>query len=333
MQEYEHVVLEQYDINVYGIRKVRGAMLCDTDQGACLLKEVKISEERMAALAELYEHLGKQSWCNVDKLLQNKDGKYISSLENGNKYILKKWFAGRECDSRKQVELIDSVSMLAKLHINMKTELQNPVTNAESLQEEYNAHNRELKKVRCFIRKSNAKSAFEYAFLKSFEQMYEWADVAKMMLNESAYEQLYCESISNHCMVHGEYNYHNIIMNDYEHSGTLAAVTNFEKFKQDIQVEDFYYFLRKTMEKAGWKERLGDSLFNAYSAVRPMTDKEIEYIKIRLIYPEKFWKIANSYYGSNKAWISAKSIEKLDIAIRQTKEKERFLKNVFSFEL
>ena len=87
------------------------------------------------------------------------------------------------------------------------------------------------------------------------------------------------------------------------------------------------------MEKYGWKERLGDSMLNAYSAVKPLSDMEIEYIKIRLIYPEKFWKVANAYYGSNKAWVRAKNVEKLELAIRQTKEKERFLQNVFSFTL
>jgi len=333
MQENEYKVLEQYNMGVRNIRKTRGAMLCDTDQGVYLLKEVQMSEERINALAELYEYLAGQCWCGVDKLVKNKEEKYITSLENGNKYILKQWFAGRDGDSRKSGELIEAVGMLAKLHIVMQKKLDHTVSKAESLGKEYKSHNRELKKVRDFIRKSTSKKEFEYAFLKCFGQMYEWADAAKELLEASAYEKLYWESMEKHCLVHGEYNYHNIILDNCENSNMLAAVTNFEKFKHNIQVEDFYYFLRKTMEKSGWKERLGDSLINAYSAVRPMSDDEIEYIKIRLVYPEKFWKIANSYYYSNKAWISVKSIEKLDVAIRQTKEKERFLKSVFSFEL
>ena len=333
MLENEYSVLEQYNVGVRNIRKIRGAMLCDTEQGVYLMKEVQLSEERIEALAELYESLESQCWYSVDKLLKNKEEKYITSMGNGSKYILKRWFDGRECDSRKPGELIEAAGVLAKLHIAMQKKLNYPVTKAALLGEEYKAHNRELNRVRNYIRKRTSKKEFEKEFLKCFELMYEWADTANEMLEESAYENLYRESVEKHCMVHGEYNYHNIIMNQCENSNTLAAVTNFEKFKQDIQVEDFYYFLRKTMEKSGWKERLGDSLFNAYSVVRPMSSDEIEYVKIRLVYPEKFWKIANSYYYSNKAWISAKSIEKLDVAIRQTKEKERFLKNVFSFEM
>ena len=87
------------------------------------------------------------------------------------------------------------------------------------------------------------------------------------------------------------------------------------------------------MEKTGWKTRLGDNMINAYSAVRPISDVEMEYLRNRLSYPEKIWKIANSYYHSNKAWVSVKNIEKLSTAIRQTEEKRRFLEEIFSFHL
>ena len=54
---------------------------------------------------------------------------------------------------------------------------------------------------------------------------------------------------------------------------------------------------------------------------------------MRLIYPEKFWKLADSYYCSNKAWIPAKNVEKLKTVVAQTEEKRRFLKQLFSFSL
>ena len=108
---------------------------------------------------------------------------------------------------------------------------------------------------------------------------------------------------------------------------------NFEKFHRDIQVEDLYYFLRKVMEKSGWKLRLGDGMLNAYSAIHPLTRSETEYLKIRLIYPEKFWKTASSYYHSNKAWLPQKYVEKLQLAVKQTEEKRAFLENIFSISI
>ena len=104
---------------------------------------------------------------------------------------------------------------------------------------------------------------------------------------------------------------------------------NFDHFKKNVQVEDLYYFLRKAMEKQGFKEWISDGILNAYSAIIPLGKNELEYLKNRLMYPEKFFKVANSYYHSNKAWISIKNVEKMQMAVRQMNEKEHFLNHFF----
>ena len=87
------------------------------------------------------------------------------------------------------------------------------------------------------------------------------------------------------------------------------------------------------MEKHEWNVKLGDCILNAYCAVRPLSDEEMEYLMLRFAYPEKFWKIADSYYRSNKAWIPVKNIEKLKVSIMQTEEKRYFLEQIFAFHL
>ena len=64
-----------------------------------------------------------------------------------------------------------------------------------------------------------------------------------------------------------------------------------------------------------------------------LREEEKEYIALRLSYPEKFWKCANTYYNSNKAWISSKSVEKLRLSIEQNEVKKAFLEQIFSFHL
>lgn len=333
MQEYERYVLEKYNIDVNGTRKIRGAVLCETDQGPFLLREAGTAQGRVLALCRLYDYLGRQGYPNTDQIILNKEGECVTSLEDGSRYLLKKWFQGRECDIRKPAELLEASGNLAKLHLLLRGLDIPEVTAAEPLEQEYERHDRELKKVRRFVRNLSPKGEFEVAFLRCFDQMYQWAEAADSLLKCSSYRGFYEESIGKACIVHGEYNYHNILMIRDGYGKTSIATVNFEKYKMNIQTEDLYYFLRKVMEKQGWKERLGDSMLNAYSAISPLEDREIEYLKVRLAYPEKFWKIANSYYHSNKAWISAKSIEKLNTAIAQTKEKERFLNHIFSFHL
>ena len=331
MQEYERAILEQYDMNVSSTRKTRGAVLCEGEKGLYLLKEITSAEGRIPVLCELCEYLGQQGFADIDEILPNKEGNYITQLEDGSKYIVKRWFHARECDIRKPAEILEASGRLAKLHISMRKPMEHPPGEAEALQDEYMRHNRELKKVRRFIRAQTVKGTFEYEFLKCFDQMYQWADMAEDLLENSGYDTLRRESAEKFCMVHGEYNYHNILVLKDVGPDLRMAITNFDKVKIDVQVEDLYYFLRKVMEKYGWKSRLGDNMLNVYSAIRPLSDAEMEYMKIRFIYPEKFWKIANSYYHSNKAWISVKNVQKLETAICQTKEKERFMENVFAF--
>ena len=45
-----------------------------------------------------------------------------------------------------------------------------------------------------------------------------------------------------------------------------------------------------------------------------------------MLYPEKFRKLANYYYGGNKAWISRRFYDKLMMQNRQREKKERFVR-------
>ena len=328
MQDFEQKVLEQYDIEVNSTRKVRGAVLCDANKGLFLLKEVKMSEKRFPAVGELYEYLIGQGYTQVDAPVKNKNGDYLSVLESGEHYVLKQWFAARECEVKKNAEVFEATGNLARLHMIMRHKMGNELAAGIKIADKYQRHNRELKKIRQFSRKVVQKGEFELAFLKHFDEMYEWAEAAQEVLRESGYEKLYQDSMNQFSMIHGEYNYHNVL---FLRNGMVT--TNFEKCRRDIQIEDLYYFLRKVMEKNGWKIRVGDGMLNAYSAILPLTREEINYLKVRLIYPEKFWKIANSYYNTNKAWVAVKNIEKLQTAVRQEEDKKYFLKEVLGFEL
>lgn len=325
MKEKELEVLEQYDIDVKSTRKIRGAVLCDTNQGVFVLKETQFSDKRIPALYELYQHIQEQGYQNVDAIVKNKEDSLVSVSEEGTRFILKKWFYGKECDNRREQDILEAVRNLARLHQVMRKPFEGCLCVEESKQEEFLRHNRELKKVRAFVRNRVGKSEFELVFLKSFDGMYNWAEAASEKLQLSQYKVLEEQSKEERWIVHGDYNYHNVLMTP---SG--IATTNFEHFYGGIQVTDFYYFLRKIMEKNHWNIRLGVKMLEEYDKIQSLTETEKEYLAVCIAYPEKFWKVANSYYRSRKSWISAKSLEKLEIAIRQTEEKKTFLQAVFS---
>lgn len=329
MKDYSLNVLEQYEIEVSGTRKVRGAILCDTNAGVLLLREAAVSDKKVPVLEALTTHLTHHGYPRVDSIFLNKEGEFITKAEDGTRYVLKRWFSGWECDVKKEQEVLESVKNLARLHKIMKMpgeEVREFAGN--DLREEFLRHNRELRKVRAFIRGRTAKGDFENAVLKHFDAMYEWAGTAGERLAESGYERLLQKSREEGAVTHGDYNYHNVLM-----TPKGMATTNFEHFTNDIQIEDFYYFMRKVMEKYEWNVELARAMLRTYQDIRPLSEEEQEYMAIRLSYPEKFWKLVNSYYHSNKAWIPGKNVEKLQTAIDQTEKKKRLLKSIFSFHL
>lgn len=328
MREDELRILEQYDIDVKNTRKVRGAVLCDTAQGLFLLKEMRFSEKRILTLDCLNNHLQEQGFTNIDWILKNKDGELFSVSEEGTKYFMTKWFSGKECDIHREADVLEAVRNLKQIHCALRNFPLEDIPMGENMQQEYFRHNREMKKVRSFMRDKVGKGDFELTFLKYFDSMYECAASALEKLKTSYYVELLARSRENHTLIHGDYNYHNIIM---LHNG--IATTNFQHAQENLQIIDLYYFLRKVMEKHHWNVELGDKILEHYQKLQPLGPEETEFLAICIAYPEKFWKAANSYYRSRKVWIPAKNLEKLEMVIRQTEEKKEFLKTIFSFQL
>lgn len=334
MKENEINVLEQYEIDIKSTRKTRGAILCEAKQGIYLLKELEGSKKRLPILYQLCTYLEEEGYTFTDKLVKNKEEEYVSISKEGIPYILKQWFYGKECDVQKESDMIAAVENLARLHVLLRGEkigedIQDSMfPQGEDLRRIYNRHNREMKKVRMFIRAKVGKGAFELKYLKHFDEVYEWAQCASDMLEKSDYEELLKKSLENQLLVHGDYNYHNVLM-----LVNGIATTNFEHFRKDVQLVDFYYLLRKTMEKHEWNWKLGDEMLNTYSKIIPLEEKDLEFLSICIAYPEKFWKAANAYYSSRKAWIPVKTLEKLELAIEQTEAKKQFLNTIFSFHL
>ena len=83
------------------------------------------------------------------------------------------------------------------------------------------------------------------------------------------------------------------------------------------------------LEKYNWKQRMCDGILNSYSEYNSLDKEKMEYLKTRLYYPEKFWKTANAYYCMNKAWVSEKNAQKLEICISQHEKKKKLLKDIF----
>lgn len=321
-------VLEQYDFEVRGTRKTRGAVLCDTDHGPMLLKEASGMSGGVPVLYHLQQMLIERGYDRIDLLCPNREGAFISSNEDGEKYLVRRWFAGRECDIRSEAEVLEAAVNLAKLHAIMFWDETEGVRQGKDLSEQYVRHNRELKKIRSYIRRKPDKGRFETVYLRKFEEMYAIAEETTKRLSTSSCIQFAATQKERRTICHGDYNYHNLLITE-----AGMATVNFEHFYMGVQMNDLYYFLRKVLEKYNWKEKICEGILNRYAGEKGLSGEELEYLAVKLCYPEKFWKAANTYYVTNKAWISEKTAQKLEVCVSQQEKKKKLLKDIFCFIL
>lgn len=349
-------LLEQYDIEVLRARKGRGAFICDTKQGSITLKEYSGNPQKLKLQQQILQRIKELGLVQAEELLSCKENQLYVKDHEGVCYIVKTCYDGSECNIYDGRECIEAIQQLARLHhcmdgavlpqdMEIKEEQtlesdrgKNPDIGGESDNKreasvghrltylvpysplkEYEKHNRELLRVWSYLKKKGQKQIFEIRLLGVMDHFVNQA----RRVTES-WQALEEEQRDSFCFCHGDYQYHNIIRTQEG-----WRIINFEKFQADNPIRDVYLFMRKVMEKNNWLIPLGKELLASYEAIRSLDDYSRMDLYYRFAYPEKFWKIANFYYNSGKAWIPEKNLEKLEKVISQEKEKQAFLRQVF----
>lgn len=310
-------VLGQYEVEVKSVSKGRECFLCETDFGTLALKEYRGSKERAVFLAGMLDFLGREKIV-AERIFFTKEGEPFALDEDEQKYLLVSAFCGAECDTKSWADMVCAVRLLAALH-NASERYLGEVPEFVKMDPNallflYEKHNRELRQVKNYIRGRKQKNEFEEMFMQKYGTFFEKAQKVTEQLKKKKIDS----NLAGFC--HGDFNHHNVI---FSREGT--AIVNFANFSYQVRVSDLANFIRKMMEKNNWQVELGMELIRAYDSVRGLTEKELDYLYFYLAYPEKFWKIANHYNQSHKAWLSGRNIEKLDKVIAQEEAREFFL--------
>jgi len=319
-------ILKQYDMQFLNTQRARGAILCITENEKFLLKEYRGTIKRLEFEYEILKTVKEQGYHYVDNYIRNREGEILSRENDRDKYVLKEWYEGRECDVKNQNEILEAVHQLAVLHrILRNIEPQESWTmgsvKVPSLLKEYEKHNKELKRVRNYMRSKRKKTEFELRAINSYDLFYEQASRAFEGLKELMEQE---PILSEKKLCHGEFSHHHIVFgNDY------TAIIDFSKMHLEVQIADLYYFMRKIMEKNQWDLKLAKQMLDTYQTVLPLTYGEMQYLYYLFLYPEKYWKQINFYYNANKAWMPSRHMEKLCALEEQFEAKETFLNEIW----
>lgn len=386
MSEKLAEVFEQYDVEIQGMRKGRGATILTTTEGTLILEPFRGSVIRLEQEYVLKQILEACGFVKMDMIIPNRDGILFTCDKYRQPFVLKKHFEGNECDMHCKEEMIRSVKLLADFHqygrkavadfdqawrMHQKekeerrlSEIRQAFENGEELEriahvydirenillemianekpddvlknedeekemvtetgreiaDVFVRHNRELKKIYKYIARVKKKNAFENLFLQVFREYARQGEYCVEQLAGEGKEVLRSVDLKHFGICHGAFNQHNIILEEDD-----GAIVHFERFTKGNQLNDLYQFARKAMEKNHFSYELLWELLSAYSEKILLSVEDYHYIYILFSYPEKFWKIANGYYNSNKAFLSPKHVEKLQNVILQETEKREML--------
>lgn len=318
-------ILDNYEFQILRTWKGRGAILCETNQGIKILKEYNGAKDKIRMQYNILLKVKENGYTNIEEIILNKEGEPFCVDMDSVTYIVKNYFEGRECNIKDEKECFTAVRKLALLHNAMTLpEIAAEMTLTElPIVYEFDKRNKELRKVRRYLKEKSQKTDFELFLLKNYDFFYNRAIETTEELKKYPLDKWMHQLLKSGTFSHGDYQYHNILFH-----GDTVNIVNFEKYALDDPIRDLYLFTRKLLEKNGWDIELGKELINEYSKERELTiEDRIQFI-YRFLYPEKFWKIVNYYYNSTKSWIPLRNREKLEKIINQEEVKDLFVETV-----
>ena len=320
MYNQTEAILSQYELEIQQMTKGRGCYVCETNQGTKLLCPFRGSKEKGEGISLYLTRLRAHGY-PAECVVHNCRGEAVTEDEvTGERFWLKDAILGRELSTAHFGEMIEAAGRLAQYHNVAATSGVGMVGIGQmDVVENCVRHTRELLKVKNYIRSKKRKQEFEQLYLCHFASMYETAERSCALLEEPS------DVLQQSLVCHGDCNQHNIVWSE-----DGWHLVHYETVVRSWPIWDLATYLRKMMEKNAWNVQLGAAIMEAYCKERPLCLPELKKLCGLMLFPEKFWKVANHYMSSNKAWIPEKDLEKMKKVIEQEQERLKFVENLFS---
>jgi len=304
--------------------------MLETDHGLKCLGTCNYSEGKIKFEQRVKRFAAEHGFGELDLYVPNREQGFLVQGPYNEQFVMRNWFYGEECNARNEEHVLSAVKALAGLHNSLEgfplSEEEKGFCLQGKLTDVFEKRNKELRRVRTYIRSKKQKSCFEQNFLAQFDTQFAEAEQALQMLKETEYESYYNSRIEKGSVLHGNFTHHSVLL--LKENG--VAVTGFDKTVSGVQIQDVYLLFRKIMEKWEWDVSMGDSMLEAYNRIRPIPAQEFTLLRLMLSYPEKFWKVANQYYNNRKSWIPEKNMQKLLQTMEQAEKKSRSIELLFT---
>ena len=161
--------LEQYDLEVRGVRKGRGSWIVNCREGDFVLKEYKGSEEKVQLQKALTDKIMKETGVLVQEIIPDKEGNLLTKDPEERTYTMQTFMEGRECNVKESRECEAVVQTMARMHKGMFLAECDEIAGIApySLKKEFSKRNTELRRIRRYLKEKRQKNEFERFLNKS----------------------------------------------------------------------------------------------------------------------------------------------------------------------
>lgn len=323
MLESKEQVESAYGLSISAVKSCRAGYILDTDAGRKYLKPCQCSESRI-----LYVHNAKQYLCDngftsLDTYCLTVDGRPYSVID-GRLYLLTPFVDGHECEFGDDGDAVRAAYALAAMHKagkGFKYEGSGDYAPndlgriSESLSKRYDEIIRMRRKA------ERERGAFDYIYLSCVDKFIAQAEESLDLIRGPEYQRLIEKTAREGGICHRDYSYQNIFI-----KGQTATITGFESCGQEIRIYDLVNLIRRKMRKCDWDITKASMLLEAYSGLEPLSRDEIVVMKAMLLFPQKFWRVANRYYNSRRSWAQRNFSGMLEEVIDEYDHHVRFMR-------
>ena len=280
------------------------------------LKKINYGPQKLLFVYGAKEHLINNGFSSIDRYYLNAEGEPYA-LVNEDLYTLSQWIQGRECDFYNLEEIKNAAKTLANLHQSSKgyeppenSKLKSDLDRWPHLMEK---RVKSLNKMWDMARKKNNKSSYDLAYIKSMEFYKNLGNRAKNVIINSKYDDICNRTNEDKLFCHHDYTYHNIIIDEKENYNVI----DFDYCKREVRSYDISNFMVKVLKRNGWNIDYAKAILDSYNEISPLEEDEYRLIFAFLLFPQRYWRLANRYYYNEVNWAQNTFINKLEKLIAE----------------
>ncbi|MGE5553619.1 MAG: CotS family spore coat protein [Betaproteobacteria bacterium] len=285
-----------WDLRVQEIKAVQDAYRVVTPLGQFCLKRASGSPERYEVIARAQDHLTRRGFHQFTPFLPTRDGKPFYQ-HGGSCYYVTEWLPGERPDLSRPEMAVPAVRCLASFHVAAEGFFahhplrdhrgQWPTRLAERA--------RELRALQADRQLEFKPDRFTQAFLASVERWAALAEWALDFLDQAGYAEEVEAFSARGGFCHGDPAERNFVWWKGE-----PFLIDFDTLLVDLPVLDLARLVRRVDQDCRWDQALGETMLDAYQAVRPLSWREKALLLCLLAFPEKYWRAVHRYYRARE---------------------------------